>query len=88
MSIDMGPGYPNDIGTRYGRHKLPWNRNKTFEGTIGFAAGAIFALFAMPIPVTIFVVVLATIIESLSLKLNDNITLPVVSSLVYLALLY
>jgi dolichol kinase len=37
----------------------------------------------MPVPATIFVVVLATIIESLPPKVNDNITLPVVSSLLY-----
>jgi dolichol kinase len=50
---------------------------------IGFAAGAIFALLVMPVPATILVVVAATIIESLPLRVNDNIVLPVVSSLVY-----
>ncbi len=88
LILALGDGFATYIGTRYGRHKLPWNRNKTFEGTIGFAAGAIFALFAMPVPATIFVVVLATIIESLPLKVNDNITLPVVSSLSYLIMIY
>jgi dolichol kinase len=83
LILALGDGFATYIGTRYGRHKLPWNKNKTFEGTIGFAAGAICALFAMPVPATIFVVVLATIIESLPLKVNDNITLPVVSALLY-----
>ena len=87
LILALGDGFATYIGTRYGRHKLPWNRNKTFEGTIGFAAGAIFALFAMPVTATIFVVVLATISESLPLRVNDNITLPIVSSLLYLVII-
>jgi dolichol kinase len=83
LILALGDGFATYVGTSYGRHKLPWNKNKTLEGTIGFAAGAICALFAMPIPATILIVVLATIIESLPLKVNDNITLPVVSSLLY-----
>lgn len=83
LILALGDGFATYVGTSYGRHKLPWNKNKTWEGTIGFAAGAICALFAMPIPATILIVVLATIIESLPLKVNDNITLPVVSSLLY-----
>jgi dolichol kinase len=83
LILALGDGFATYVGTNYGRHKLPWNRSKSFEGTMGFAAGAICALFAMPIPATILIVVLATIIESLPLKVNDNITLPVVSSLLY-----
>jgi len=84
LILALGDGLATYIGTRYGTHKLPWNGNKTFEGTIGFAVGAICALFVMPVPATIFVVMLATIIESLPLRVNDNIILPMISSLVYL----
>jgi farnesol kinase len=83
LILALGDGIATYIGTSYGRHKLPWNKNKTFEGMIGFAIGAIFALFAMPVPGTIFVVVLATLIDSLPIRVNDNIALPVVSSLLY-----
>ena len=48
LILALGDGFATYVGTNYGRHKLPWNRNKTFEGTMGFAAGAICALFAMP----------------------------------------
>jgi dolichol kinase len=61
--------------------RLRANRERSHG--IGFASGAIFALFAMPVPGTIFVVVLATLIESLPIRVNDNIVLPVVSSLLY-----
>ncbi len=83
LILALGDGLATYIGTRHGRHKLPWNSSKTFEGMIGFAAGAICALLVMPVPATILVVMAATIIESLPLRVNDNIVLPVVSSLVY-----
>jgi dolichol kinase len=83
LILALGDGLATYVGTSYGRHKLPWNKNKTFEGTMGFAAGAICALVAMPVSATILIVMLATIIESLPLKVNDNIILPVVSSLLY-----
>jgi dolichol kinase len=87
LILALGDGFATYIGTSYGRHKLPWNKNKTLEGTIGFAAGAIWALVAMPIPVTILIVVLAMIIESVPMRVNDNLILPVVSSLLYYLML-
>jgi dolichol kinase len=54
--LALGNGLAIYIGTRYGRHELPWNSSKTFEGMIGFAAGAICALLVMPVPVTILAV--------------------------------
>jgi dolichol kinase len=87
LILALGDGFATYIGTIYGRHKLPWNRSKTLEGMVGFAAGAIWALVAMPIPATILIVVLATIVESLPLKVNDNLVLPVISSLLYYLML-
>jgi len=87
LILALGDGLATYIGTIYGRHKLPWNRGKTLEGTAGFAAGAIWALVAMPIPITILIVVSATIVESLPLKVNDNLALPVISSLLYYLML-
>ena len=83
LILALGDGFATFAGTSYGRHRLPWNKNKTWEGTIGFACGAICAWLVMPIPETILIVISAAIIESLSLKVNDNIILPVVVSLLY-----
>ena len=76
-------GFATYIGTIYGRHKLPWNNRKSIEGSIGFAVGAMCALLVLPLPITVIVVLLATVVETIPIRLNDNITLPVVSSLVY-----
>lgn len=81
--LALGDAFATYIGTNYGRHKLPWNRDKTAEGSIGFAAASMLALLILPTAATIFVVVLAAIVESLPMRLDDNITLPVVSSIFY-----
>jgi farnesol kinase len=87
LMFGLGDGLATYTGTTYGKHKLPWNRNKTMEGTLGFMAGAMCALLIMPVSATLLVAALAAIVESLPLKLNDNITLPVVlSSLFYFLL--
>jgi dolichol kinase len=81
--LALGDGLATFAGTNYGRHELPWNKSKTWEGTIGFACGAVCAWFVMPIPGTILIAVSAAIIESLPLKVNDNIILPIAASLFY-----
>ena len=81
--LAMGDGLATFVGSGYGRHKLPWNRSKTAEGTIGFAVGALGAFLVMPTAGTLAIVLLSSIIESLPLKVNDNIVLPVAASLMY-----
>jgi dolichol kinase len=87
MILALGDGFATYIGTIYGRRKLPWNNRKTIEGSIGFFVGAMCALLILPLPLTVAVVLLASVIETLPIRLNDNITLPIVSSLVYYFLL-
>jgi dolichol kinase len=52
----LGDGLAAYVGKCYGYHKLPWNRNKTFEGLMGFGAGSASALLVLPIAATIFAV--------------------------------
>ena len=87
LMFGLGDGFATYTGTTYGKHKLPWNKNKTIEGTLGFMAGAMLAIFIIPVPATLLVAALGALIESLPLKLNDNITLPVVLSLLVYFLL-
>ena len=48
MILALGDGLATYVGKCYGNHKLPWNRNKTIEGSIGFVVGAMSALFVLP----------------------------------------
>jgi dolichol kinase len=57
------------------------------EGTLGFMAGAMCAVLIMPVSATVLGAILGAFIESLPLKLNDNITLPVILSLLFYLLL-
>jgi len=68
---------------RLWKAQLPGNKNKTIEGTTGFAAGAIFALLAMLVMLTILKAAMATIIESLPLKTNGDLAQPASLSLLY-----
>lgn len=70
--LAMGDGL-TFVGSSYSRHKLPWNESKTVEGTVGFAAGAMGAFMVLPTAGTLAIVLLSSIIESLPLKVNDNI---------------
>jgi dolichol kinase len=87
LIFGLGDGLSTYVGSTYGKHKLPWNKNKTIEGTLGFMAGAMCAMLIMPVPATFLGAVLGAIVESLPLKLNDNITLPIGLSLLFYFLL-
>lgn len=86
--LALGDGLATFVGSSYGRHKMPWNRGKTVEGTIGFAAGAMGAFLVMPTVGTLAIVLLSSIIESLPLKVNDNIVIPVAASLMYYFIIF
>jgi len=66
------------IGSYYGKHKLPINRKKTFEGSTAFFLTAIFVLlfFANPLK-ALAVAILATFAEMIP-KIDDNITVPLI----------
>jgi len=83
LILALGDGLATYVGRRYGYHVLPWNRKKTAEGLIGFVAGSTSALIVLPLHATILIIVLATVVESLPIKLDDNITLPLFTSLLY-----
>jgi hypothetical protein len=73
----------SETAAAHPRSKLRVLRLKIKSVLLVIARRRIDILFVMPVPATIFVVVLATIIESLPRKVNDSITLPVLSSIPY-----
>lgn len=79
----LGRGIGFDMSAPFMETQLLGNKNKTIEGTTGFAAGAIFALLAMPVMLSILKAAMATIIESLPLKTNGDLDQPASLSLLY-----
>jgi uncharacterized protein (TIGR00297 family) len=90
--LAFGDGAATLAGRRWGRHRLPWNPDKTAEGLIAFVAagGAAAVFFAWwtapaitPRPDTAFIVlapilaaVAAGLVETIPVALDDNISVP------------
>lgn len=78
------------VGRRFGRRPIPWNRSKTAEGSIAFAVAASLFSWAVLVftgrgaaeaallagPASLF----AAFMESLPWRLNDNLTVPLLSA--------
>jgi len=71
------------IGKTLGKHKLPYNKNKSIEGSVAFFISALPAWFFVG-EIIIPIAFLAALVESLPLKIDDNITIPLVCIAVFL----
>ncbi len=80
--VTLGDGSASIVGRMYGRNKIPFSNGKTIEGT---AAGIIFAfvgasLFVSP-TMAVTAALIGMIVEFLPLRINDNITVPLLAAL-------
>ncbi|MFX1521147.1 MAG: hypothetical protein ACFFCD_14640 [Promethearchaeota archaeon] len=75
--LAFGDSISTIVGLKLGRHHIPYNKTKSLEGSIsGFIVSAfISSLFVSPI-FAIIAALSGMIIESLSLPLNDNVSVP------------
>ncbi len=65
------------VGVAIGRHKLKWNSEKSYEGSLAFLVAAVAVLLLAEAPLAAFVIaVIVTAVESLP-RINDNITIPI-----------
>jgi uncharacterized protein (TIGR00297 family) len=96
-----GDGFATIIGRKYGSIKLPWNEARSYAGSLAFVIfGSFAAIFFtiwtwknLPEPFLWYVVaipalaaVLAALIESIPMGINDNLTVPFSSAFFMLAL--
>jgi len=87
LIFGLGDSISTYVGSIYGRHKLPWNDKKSAEGSLGFLAGGMISLLFLPQPAAVLAIIIAAAIESLPIKLNDNLTVPMALSLTFYFLL-
>jgi dolichol kinase len=73
--LAISDGVSTIIGKKFGHHSLPFNKKKTFEGSLAFFASALLIVPFGGIPALV-AAIFATIIESLPLPLDDNLTIP------------
>ena len=80
----VGDGVSTLIG-RKGRIKLPYNKKKTLEGTTAFFLFSLIGyLFVGEIIIPISLI--AAIVESLDLPIDDNLSIPVVLTFLFLVI--
>jgi uncharacterized protein (TIGR00297 family) len=87
-----GDGFATIVGRKIGRTRLPWNSEKSVEGTVAFivagsAAGVLLAWWVRPgvepIPPVAFTLgapiiaaVVAGLVETIPVRLDDNLSVP------------
>ncbi len=80
----LGDGMSTLIGQK-GEIKLPYNRKKTLEGTISFFAFSLFGYLFVG-PEIISIALAAAFVESLNTPFDDNLTVPVVTTFLFLVM--
>jgi dolichol kinase len=81
-TIILGDSAAALIGRRWGRHRYTGNRS--WEGSAAFFAASLIAAFTIPgVPLTVGVpaALLGTVVEGLSRRIDDNLTVPLLTGL-------
>lgn len=97
MILCGGDGFADILGSRFGYKRLPWNKNKSWTGSLGmFLAGCFISIimleifvssgyFSPPIKLYYLPVVIvagaATLIESLPISDIDNLTIALTTTI-------
>ncbi len=84
--LTLGDGFAAIFGEKFGENRVPLNKTKNFEGTIGgfFAAFLGSLLFVDPLTALVASAV-GMLAEFLPLPVDDNLTIPLASGLVLTA---
>jgi len=86
--LTLGDGFASVFGIKFGQRRVPFNKSKKLEGTIGGFSFAFLGslLFIDPLRALIASAV-GMVVEILPLPLNDNVTMPLASGLTLMALM-
>ena len=83
--LTIGDGLAGYIGTLIGKHPLPINRTKTYEGSIfGFTIAFIIAEYFTPFITALLGAIIGGISEASNIFLDDNLSVPIFSGLIML----
>lgn len=85
--LTLGDGTATLFGELFGRTVLPYNKSKSLEGTL---FGMLFSFIGLTLFVTPFIglvtCVFGMLVESLSTPINDNLTTPLITGLLFFLL--
>jgi len=83
LLLAIGDSASTIFGIRFGRHKLPYNKKKSIEGSLaGFAAALVSTSLVLNFPLAAIASAVGMLVESLPWKLDDNLTVPIATALV------
>ena len=92
--LALGDGLATLIGQNFKARELPWNRDKTYYGSLAFIVFATLGAFILlkwmlpemgsgaAFAVGLKTSLAAALVESLPLKINDNVTVAITSAMV------
>ncbi|MFQ5887950.1 MAG: diacylglycerol/polyprenol kinase family protein [Candidatus Hydrothermarchaeales archaeon] len=87
--LALGDSASTLSGKNFGRHKIPYNKVKSLEGSVaGFVFALIGAQVFVKMPIAILGAFTAILIESLPITIDDNITIPVFSGMMMSLAIY
>jgi len=84
FAIFIGDALATIIGIRFGKHKLPYNKKKSLAGALAYFLSVSLLPYLLYGPLAILLAALATVVETLPIKLDDNFSVPAVLIIVYL----
>jgi len=75
------------IGSYYGKHKLPLNKKKSFEGSISFFLTALFVLLFFANPVKALIIAIFATFGEMIPKIDDNLIIPITVGILMTAII-
>jgi dolichol kinase len=88
LMLLLGDSASTIIGTRFGRHKLPFKTLKSFEGSLAFfVVSFLSAITLLPLLPALIGALVGTITEAYS-PIDDNIPIPLISALAIAIVIY
>lgn len=82
LILAIGDTAAGFVGRKMGRWRNPLNPKKTIEGSLAFFATSLFAaMLFVPTQTAIVVAFVAAVVESLPMRINDNLAVPLSAGL-------
>ena len=86
-AIFLGDPVATIVGVHFGGAKLPWNHKKSIIGSaVYFAVTAGISMLFIPLPYAVLIGLAGAFVESLKIKIDDNLSVSAVLTVLLLAL--
>lgn len=85
--LALGDSISTLAGKKLGKHRIPYNKEKSIEGSLfGFLGAFTGALVIVPLPLAFAGAFAGMLVESLPNKVDDNLTIPIAAAVAMTAL--